>query len=139
LLHSSRQSQGVSQPTALVVEDDETIREALLVTLEAEGFVAEGAGSLTEARAALARNRPTVVVLDLMLPDGRADELLSELAAATNAPPTVLVSASPDAPEVARRFGIACMAKPFDLDHLLDALNHAVLHRRNPSSQPPSD
>jgi len=128
----------VLQPTALVVEDDETIREALLVTLEAEGFAAEGVGSLQDARIALARKRPTVVVLDLMLPDGRADELLAELAAATNAPPTVLVSASPEAPEVARRFGIACMAKPFDLDHLLDALNHAVAQRGCPSS-PPSD
>jgi DNA-binding response OmpR family regulator len=122
----------------LVVEDDETIREALLVTLDAEGFVAEGVGSLRDARAALARQRPTVVVLDLMLPDGRADELLAELAGASNAPPTVLVSASPEAPEVARRFGIACMAKPFDLDHLLDALNRAIAQRSHPSSPPPS-
>jgi len=126
----------VTQPTALVVEDDETIREALLVTLEAEGFVAEGVGTLREAREALTRTRPAVVVLDLMLPDGRADEWLVELAAASNAPPTVLVSASPDAPEVARRFGIACMAKPFDLDHLLEALNVAVAQRRLPSTPP---
>lgn len=131
-----RQSPPVTPRTALVVEDDETIREALLVTLEAEGFVAEGVGSLREARAALARTRVTVVVLDLMLPDGRADELLAELAAATDSPPTVLVSASPDAPEVARRFGIACMAKPFDLDHLLDALDKAVAQRKNPSTPP---
>lgn len=129
----------MTQRTALVVEDDETIREALLITLEAEGFLAEGVGSLREARTALARAPVTVVVLDLMLPDGRADELLAELAAATNSPPTVLVSASPDAPEVARRFGIACMAKPFDLDHLLDALNHAVAQRKNPSSPPPAN
>jgi DNA-binding response OmpR family regulator len=127
------------QPTALVVEDDETIREALLVTLDAEGFAAEGVGTLREARAAVQRARPTVIVLDLMLPDGRADEWLTELAAMTSAPPTVLVSASPDAPEVAGRFGIACMAKPFDLDHLLDALNRAVAQQRFPSTPPPRE
>jgi DNA-binding NtrC family response regulator len=126
----------VAQRTALVVEDDETIREALLVTLEAEGFVAEGVGSLRDARAALARGTMSVVVLDLMLPDGRADELLAELAETRDAPPTVLVSASPDAPEIARRFGIACMAKPFDLDHLLECLDKAVAQGRNPSAPP---
>jgi DNA-binding response OmpR family regulator len=123
--------------TALVVEDDETIRDALLITLESEGFIARGVGSLGEARVALAESMPTVVVLDLMLPDGRGDELLEELAQTADAPPTVLVSASPDAAAVAHRFGIACMAKPFDLDRLLEALQTSVLQRRSPGSAPP--
>jgi two-component system, OmpR family, KDP operon response regulator KdpE len=125
------------KPSALVVEDDETIREALMITLEGEGYVARGVASLSEAREALAGHSPTVVVLDLMLPDGRGDELLDELATRSDAPPTVLVSASPDAPAVARRFGIACMTKPFDLDHLLAMLQAAIAQQRVPGSTPP--
>jgi DNA-binding response OmpR family regulator len=128
----------VTVRTALVVEDDETIREALAITLEAEGFAIEAVDTLARARESLGRHTPTVVVLDLMLPDGRGDELLAELARSGNAPATILVSASPDAPEIAHRFGIACMAKPFDLDGLIQALEAAIHARRGPSRPPPA-
>lgn len=125
-------------PSALVVEDDDTIREALSLTLQSEGFDTREAATLSEARAALDVEQPTVVVLDLMLPDGRGDELLSELARASHSPPTVLVSASPDAPDIAMRYGIAWMRKPFDLDRLIGALKQAIARGRSPSVPPTS-
>jgi DNA-binding NtrC family response regulator len=73
-----------------------------------------------------------------MLPDGLADELLEELARRASAPPTVMVSASPAAPEVARSYGIAFVAKPFDIDGLLMAIQRAIAAEKKPSHPPPS-
>ena len=47
-----------------------------------EPLALHGAGSLAEARAALAARHHGLVILDLMLPDGDGAELLGELAAA---------------------------------------------------------
>lgn len=54
----------------LVVEDDITIRETLLEVLEDEGFVAVGAANGREALERLQEpgDKPTLIVLDLMMP-----------------------------------------------------------------------
>lgn len=66
------------RPSILHVDDDPDI---LQVTASTLAGVAEmsGAGSLAEARRALALARPDLVILDLGLPDGSGLELLKEL------------------------------------------------------------
>src|SRR3546814_8037368 len=54
--------------TILVIEDDSEIRQLLADFLAREGFAIETAGNGAAADAALARRRPDLVVLDLMLP-----------------------------------------------------------------------
>jgi DNA-binding response OmpR family regulator len=125
-------------PLALVVEDDDCIRDALVTVLELEGYRARPASTLAEARVHLAEGCPTVLVVDRMLPDGLADELLEELARRSCPPPTVLVSASPAAPDVARSFDISFVAKPFDLESLMSAIDTSVKRGRKPSKPPPA-
>ena len=64
---------------ALVVDDDVHSLSALAELVEAEGFDTTTADSLSQARAALEKGVPDVVLSDLMLPDGRGTELLKEL------------------------------------------------------------
>jgi DNA-binding response OmpR family regulator len=68
-------------PKALVVDDDASLRMLVRVNLELEGFAVTEAGTLEEARRAVADDRPDVVLLDLHV--GREDSvaLLHELRA----------------------------------------------------------
>ena len=81
----------------LHVEDDEDLRAMVAGLLANEPLVLHGAGSVAEARAALAVRHHALVILDLVLPDGDGAELLAELASAR--PPTrVIIFSAHDTP-----------------------------------------
>ena len=56
------------QPTVLVVEDEESFVEALVVGLKREGFRVEVARDGLEALEVFDASRPDLVLLDVMLP-----------------------------------------------------------------------
>src|SRR6188508_2900479 len=64
---------------ALVVEDDPLTLRALATLVELEGFTVRRAASLAEARRELERDRPDVVLCDMVLPDGKGMEVLAQL------------------------------------------------------------
>ncbi|HEX9109526.1 MAG TPA: response regulator, partial [Longimicrobiales bacterium] len=69
----------------LVVDDDRLIRSAIAERLERRGYDVVAAGSLAEARAAIAATSPDIAMLDVRLPDGVGTDLLRELVAETDA------------------------------------------------------
>ena len=119
--------------SVLVVEDDVTINQTLCAILEVEGYRATCVTNLSQARRALGHDTPSVVLLDLMLNDDESGEtLLEELAARDGAPPVVVFSASQHAKSVASRYGVDLVAKPFDVDDLLEALARGIADGRVP-------
>ncbi|HKT98791.1 MAG TPA: sigma-54 dependent transcriptional regulator [Paraburkholderia sp.] len=68
-------------PHALIVEDDPNSLSGLSAILAADGFSVDTAATLADARAALTRFIPDVVLVDLNLPDGGGLELLPHLPA----------------------------------------------------------
>lgn len=78
----------------LHVDDDRDIREVVATALAAWGEVVSADG-LAEAREAIERKRPDLIVLDLELRDGDGADLLDELNA-TAAPPPVIVFTAQD-------------------------------------------
>jgi len=68
-------------PHALIVEDDPNSLSGLSAILAADGFSVDTAATLADARAALARFIPDVVLVDLNLPDGGGLDLLHHLPA----------------------------------------------------------
>ncbi|KVN82962.1 sigma-54-dependent transcriptional regulator [Burkholderia ubonensis] len=66
-------------PHALIVEDDPNSLSGLTALLAADGFSVDTAASLAEARTALGRSIPDVVLVDLNLPDGSGFDLLQHL------------------------------------------------------------
>ncbi len=68
-------------PHALIVEDDPNSLSGLSAILSADGFSVDTATTLAEARAALTRFIPDVVLIDLNLPDGSGLDLLPSLPA----------------------------------------------------------
>ncbi|EMD84054.1 ActR/PrrA/RegA family redox response regulator transcription factor [Pacificimonas flava] len=65
--------------TLLLVDDDQSFRQRLELTLARRGYDVVAASSLAEARERAGRVRPTHAVLDMKLEDGTGLELVAEL------------------------------------------------------------
>lgn len=83
------------QPSVLLIEDDQLVRQLVSEYLRSEGMIVNEASSLASAREALAGKRPDVAVVDLMLGDGSGLDLLRE---ATEAGIGVIVLSSRGSP-----------------------------------------
>lgn len=66
-------------PLIYCVEDDESIRELVVYTLENTGFTAEGFADGKAFRERLQEKKPDLVLLDIMLPGEDGNELLSKI------------------------------------------------------------
>ncbi|HEY8088754.1 MAG TPA: response regulator, partial [Polyangiaceae bacterium] len=75
----------------LIVDDSLTVRMDLAEALEEAGFPVRVGACLADARATLARESPSLVVLDVVLPDGDGIELLREIRANEKHHTTVLM------------------------------------------------
>jgi len=79
--------------TVLIVDDHAGFRRAVLALLEAEGFVVVGESATgTEALEAVMRHRPSLVLLDVGLPDLDGMEVARRLAVPAGGPAVVLTS-----------------------------------------------
>jgi two-component system alkaline phosphatase synthesis response regulator PhoP len=111
----------------LVVEDEVHLAEGLRFNLEAEGYVAEIVGDGEEAvqRLLSPGENFDAVVLDLMLPGKDGFSVLSELRAARNYVPVLVLTARGHSEDVLKGFGAGAddyLAKPFELSILLARL-----------------
>ena len=95
---------------ALVVDDDAALRLLCRVNLELEGFAVREAASVAEADAALAAERPDVVLLDVHLGGEQTHDLLARIRA--DGIPVALVTGSVDMNDY-RDSADAMLAKPF--------------------------
>jgi CheY-like chemotaxis protein len=118
----------------LVVEDDEPIREAIVLLLEGEGYVvlqaANGAEALDVLRSV---DQPLVVLLDWMMPKLNGMELLETVLrepAGLDRHAYILMSAAlPSWQKLARLPVGVCtsvLSKPFDITAVLDAVAQAA-------------
>jgi DNA-binding NtrC family response regulator len=91
---SSRQGRRqVAAQTILVIDDDAGIRVSLRRFFTGKGFQVHEAESLASAREVFASARPDAVILDYLLPDGNALELLPRLRELDPEVPIVLLTA----------------------------------------------
>lgn len=102
----------------LVVDDDLHIGNLLEEALSGEGYAVCRAYSGTEAQLFLTKEKPDLILLDLMLPGISGEELLLQIRDI----PAIVVSAKADtADKVGLLLGGAAdyITKPFDLEELL--------------------
>lgn len=66
-------------PHILIVDDDADTARSLSQLVALEGFTAAAAASLREARESMAKQRPDVLLLDLVLPDGDGMDLVQDI------------------------------------------------------------
>ena len=116
---------GVSR--VLVVEDEAHLAQGLRFNLEAEGYVAEvvGDGEAATDRLLQKKEMFDAVVLDIMLPGKDGFRVVSELRAARNYVPVLMLTARGRPEDVLQGFASGAddyLAKPFDLSILLARL-----------------
>jgi len=111
----------------LVVEDEAHLAQGLRFNLEAEGYAAEvvGDGEAATHRLLEKKENFDVVVLDIMLPGKDGFSVVSELRAARNYVPVLMLTARGRPEDVLKGFASGAddyLAKPFDLSILLARL-----------------
>lgn len=124
----------------LVVEDDPTVAEVVVAYLEREGYrvtwEADGAAGLDRAL----RDRPDLVVLDLMLPSLDGIEVCRQLRAASSVPVVMLTARGG---EVDRVLGLEIGAddyleKPFSPRELVARIRAVLRRAASPTPDAPA-
>ncbi|MFL6113579.1 MAG: response regulator transcription factor [Catenulispora sp.] len=123
----------------LLVEDDPTIRRALLRALGDRGHAVDSVGTAAEALRAVVDSRPDLVILDLGLPDISGYEVLRMIRAISRVP-VVVATAQDDEQQIIQVLDAGAddyVVKPFSPGHL-DARIRAVLRRGPEASSGPT-
>jgi two-component system, NtrC family, sensor kinase len=120
--------------TVIVVDDSLTVRMDLVEAFEAAGFQATACSTASEARAAFARGGASVVVLDVLLPDGDGVELLGELRASPLGASVAVLMLSSEAEVKDRVRGLRMGAddyvgKPYDTGYVVAKARELVRAR----------
>jgi FixJ family two-component response regulator len=107
--------------------------EALTNLLMSKGMSVVTFNTTADYLAAARDDRPTCLILDLILPDGNGLELQSRLAG-SEAPPVIFVTAHRDPISVVRAMkngAIDFLIEPVDYDHLMAAVEFAFVEDLN--------
>jgi DNA-binding response OmpR family regulator len=123
--------------TILVVDDEISIQELVKLYLEKEGFRVESAGSGKEALERIDAVKPSLVVLDIMLPDMNGFDVCRELRQRADVPVLMLTARKDDIDKI---LGLEMgaddyLTKPFNPRELVARIR-AVLRRSGSGQRP---
>ncbi len=116
-----------------VLEDDESIRELIIYTLNGQNMQAKGFGTPSEFWDAVHEKTPSLVLLDIMLPEEDGFSILQKLRAApaTKRLPVIMLTAKGSEYDIVRGLDIGAddyVPKPFRMMELLSRIR-ALLRR----------
>lgn len=118
----------------LLIDDEPTIRFAVADYLGAQGFVVEVAAAVQSGLEAFLRSPPDVVIVDYMLPDGNALELLPRLREAAASVPVIVLTAHGSidlAVRCVKEGAHHFFTKPIEMPALLVILQRVLEQKRN--------
>lgn len=110
----------------LIVEDDDGIRETLKLTLESFGVAYLEANCMECALKVLAENKPTHILLDMLLKGDMGSPIISFAREryADNPPIIVMMTALHGADKLAEQYKVEHLVrKPFTVDDLMATLH----------------
>lgn len=115
--------------TVLVVDDEERIRSSLRGILSDEGFRVVDTGDAPSVMELIHREAPSLVLLDVWMPELDGIELLRRIKSETPAVPVIMISghANIQSAVAATRLGAAdFIQKPFSVNGLLASITRAL-------------
>lgn len=122
-----------------LVEDDESIRNMMMYTLEASGFDVKGFENGKSYFQAMLMNHPDLVMLDIMLPDMDGIEILKKMKKDPEMKDIPVIMASAKGTEYDKVIGLDLgaddyLAKPFGMMEMVSRVK-AVLRRTKPDPE----
>lgn len=114
-------SKDTSNHSVLIVEDETDLRESLREVLEDEGYEVQVAPDGREAMARLSSWRPSLVILDLIMPIMSGDEVYEAMQSdpALASIPVIISTSDPSRSPS----GVPTMKKPVDINGLLQLID----------------
>jgi two-component system OmpR family response regulator len=106
----------------LVVDDEPNIADVITMALRYQDFEVESAGTGATALAAVARFKPHLILLDVMLPDMEGFDVAERLGAQHNRVPIIFLTARDGTDDKIRGLSIGgddYVTKPFSLEELI--------------------
>ena len=130
-----------SKRTIMVVDDSPDLVEIVRLTLEGKGFNVRCAYSGKELLAALEKEKPDLILLDVMMPGMDGFEVLIRLKwnPATASIPVILLTAKVHHEDVLRGYKLGTdhyLKKPFDNTQLVTSVNRLLGLLNIPLSPP---
>ena len=124
----------------LVIEDEPDIRKTVEYNLTREGYEVSGCGSISEAKTLLENPNFSIILLDLMLPDGSGLDLCKQIKSnpETNEIPILILTAKDDEVDKVVGFELGAddyVTKPFSVRELILRVK-AILKRNTKTSNP---
>ena len=123
----------IYMPTILVVEDEPNVRKLVTVNLAQRGYRVLEAGNGQQAWEQLNNQKPALLILDIKLPDLSGWDILDKLGSIQALPtdlPVVVMTATPvNHNTLLNQYPciVEILVKPFDIDKLITAVQHALL------------
>jgi len=117
-------------PNIVVIEDDQSVRKAVVRLLGVDGFPALGFGSAEAFLESPASKRFDCLILDVNLPGLSGIELYDRLTSSRKIPlPAIFVTAHDGSAAVkrSRNGATICLSKPFDARILLGAVRKLLI------------
>ena len=121
------------QPVISIVDDDTSVREAMMDLMSSLGFAAEAFPSAEAFLASGAIRSTSCLIADVQMPDMSGLELRRHMAASDDEIPTILITAYPDDTVRARALKagvVGYLTKPFGDDELIGCIDLALERRK---------
>jgi FixJ family two-component response regulator len=118
-----------AEPRVCIVEDDESLRVALVSLLRSLDYQAEGFGSAEQYLARSASEPHACLITDIHLPELSGIELVQRLRRGGNQVAVIMITArsEPMLEEQAMATGASCLLKkPFEADALIACLERVL-------------
>jgi FixJ family two-component response regulator len=112
-----------------IVDDDESMRNAVMALVRSAGYVAHGFASAEEFLGSGMVQGSACVITDIQMPGMSGIELKQHLSAGQNRVPVIMITArhDPGLEQKARASGAACfLRKPFEAEALMGCLESAL-------------
>lgn len=113
--------------TVLIIDDDETVKEALNVLLTDEGFTVYNLASGHNVPTWLDNHHPDIILIDYLMPGQTGAEVTRYIRSRSDTAklPIIMLAATPSYKKYAYEAGIdVFIVKPFDIDYLLRQISH---------------